>query len=513
MMSRSIILLSSFQPTAHRDGLFVSVYSSSTFLGGCRSSRHSRRRPWVEVSGVPTTISAEGNDSFTSSSGASTTKRRSWEESFDLLRNYGDVHGHLNVPQLDSPLGPWVNRQRIEHARYLHNKKILQNVREEGTDNGKLRRTSMTDQRKAMLDEIGFVWDALGQSWNAHYEELREFRKVNGHCVVPRSNGRLGAWVEKQRVEYKRYLRAATSEGEGGAVEWSSLNVIKITFSFNNDDDESDEDEAPVKTILTEDRVNLLDAVDFVWDVRESQFERRIGELRVHRQAIGRMDPQSMNTSLAAWVRKYERQYQKFLDTADRGGVDDVTLAEILPENRRVALESVGFCRGMFVESSSTVNEIKKRRVNWEERYEELEEFKAKNGHCIVPKNYGPLGSWVRAQRHSMKEMQMLSSNVSGEMPIDVTQSINPFLSSERVDRLDRLGFVWDVHQWQWNQTYHELLRYKEEHGNTNTPISFGKLTRCILDLFLCIYPKIANGKIMMTAASSYDFDCYSCAR
>jgi hypothetical protein len=337
----------------------------------------------------------------------------------------------------------------------------------------------MTAKRKAMLDEIGFVWDAMGQSWNAHYEELCEFRKMNGHCVVPRSNGRLGAWVEKQRVEYKRYLRAATSEGEGGAVEWSSLNVIKITF---NTDDDDDEDEAPVKTILTEDRVNKLDAVDFVWDVRESQFERRIGELRVHRQTVGRMDPLSMNTSLAAWVRKYERQYQKFLDASDRGGVDDATLAEILPENRRVALESVGFCRGMFDDESSTVNEIKNRRANWEERYEELEEFMAKNGHCVVPKNYGPLGSWVRAQRHSMKEMQTLGSNVSGEMPIDVTQSINPFLSRERVERLDRIGFVWDVHQWQWNQTYHELLRYKEEHGNTNAPISFGKLGLWVLN-------------------------------
>jgi len=88
------------------------------------------------------------------------------------------------------------------------------------------------------------------------------------------------------------------------------------------------------------------------------------------------------------------------------------------------------------------------------------------HGHCLVPKNYGPLGSWVRAQRHVMKE--------KGDMG-------SPFedggqLSNERVQRLNRLGFVWDVHQWQWDQAYNELLQFKEKHNHTNVPMSYGGL-------------------------------------
>ena len=30
--------------------------------------------------------------------------------------------------------------------------------------------------------------------------------------------------------------------------------------------------------------------------------------------------------------------------------------------------------------------------------------------------------------------------------------------------------------QWQWNQTYHELLRYKEDRNHTNVPMSYGGL-------------------------------------
>ena len=88
------------------------------------------------------------------------------------------------------------------------------------------------------------------------------------------------------------------------------------------------------------------------------------------------------------------------------------------------------------------------------------------HGNCLVPKNYGPLGSWVRAQRHEMKENGAMGSAFED----------GGLLSSERVQRLDRLGFVWDVHQWQWDQAYHELLQYKAEHNHTNVPMSYGGL-------------------------------------
>ena len=138
---------------------------------------------------------------------------------------------------------------------------------------------------------------------------------------------------------------------------------------------------APSKTILTEGRVRKLDDVGFVWDVRERQFERRLGQLRMHRQTNcggesgGRSDPRSMNGSLALWVRRCERQYRKYLDAVGTGSADDETLSGILPENRRIALEGVGFCRSMFDEPRA--KPARNRRATWEERYEELEEYKA----------------------------------------------------------------------------------------------------------------------------------------
>mmetsp|Transcript_37453 Transcript_37453/g.79000 ORF Transcript_37453/g.79000 Transcript_37453/m.79000 type:complete len:567 (+) Transcript_37453:18-1718(+) len=367
------------------------------------------------------------------SDGAATTvkRRRSWEESYALLCTYKDAHGHCNVPQSEKPLGPWVNTQRIEHARYLLREQAHRNESE------KVLRTSMDAKRKKLLDDIGFVWDATAHTWSTRYNELCEFRKTNGHCVVPRSNGRLGAWVEKQRIEHKKYRAMKENRRD-------------------------DDDDVP-KTILTDERVQKMNDIGFVWDVREKQFEEKLGQLRIFKEMNGHIDPRFMNGQLALWVRKYEQQYRKYSDAA-AAGIDGETLSAILPENRRIALENVGFCRSMLDQPRARV--AKNRRATWEERFEELKEYKEEHGHCVVPKNHGPLGSWVRAQRHLMKEKEAMESSIES----------GGLLCDERVDRLDRLGFVWDVHQWQWNQTYYELLKYKEDHNDTNVPMSYGGL-------------------------------------
>ncbi len=106
----------------------------------------------------------------------STKKRRSWEESYNLLRAYKDTHGHLDISQSEKPLGPWINRQRIEHAKYLLREQMIRNEKGNYDRNAsgdiKLPRTSMSAHRKKLLDEFGFVWNAMDQLWNTRYDKL-----------------------------------------------------------------------------------------------------------------------------------------------------------------------------------------------------------------------------------------------------------------------------------------------------------------------------------------------------
>jgi hypothetical protein len=65
-----------------------------------------------------------------------------WQESFEKLRRYRDIHGHCNVPYRfsDPSLGLWVANQRRSYKR----------LKQQGIEED--------DSRIKMLNEIGFEW-------------------------------------------------------------------------------------------------------------------------------------------------------------------------------------------------------------------------------------------------------------------------------------------------------------------------------------------------------------------
>jgi hypothetical protein len=87
-----------------------------------------------------------------------------WQKNFDALVVFQAEHGHVKVPRLydkNSKLGEWVTDQR----RQLKFK-------------GEGKPSTMTDERKAKLDELGFVWQVRDRTdWNDRYEKMLEFKK------------------------------------------------------------------------------------------------------------------------------------------------------------------------------------------------------------------------------------------------------------------------------------------------------------------------------------------------
>ena len=57
----------------------------------------------------------------------------------------------------------------------------------------------MTIKRKALLDELGFVWQVRQRTgWNDRYDELIKFKEQYGDTIVPQqyeANRPLGKWV------------------------------------------------------------------------------------------------------------------------------------------------------------------------------------------------------------------------------------------------------------------------------------------------------------------------------
>ena len=147
---------------------------------------------------------------------------RQWIAIFQELKLYKAKHGHCNVPQRTGRLGAWVHNQRRQY-------RLLQ----EG------KRSSMTDERIQKLESIGFQWSLRGTpkgSWGTMLDELKSFKDKHGHCNVPQRTGRLGAWVNYQRQQY-RLLQEGKQSG------------------------------------MTDERIQKLESIGFQWSLRRSENE------------------------------------------------------------------------------------------------------------------------------------------------------------------------------------------------------------------------------------------------
>jgi hypothetical protein len=68
----------------------------------------------------------------------------------------------------------------------------------------------MTLTRIQKLESLGFEWSSHGTSWEARLSELADYRKIHGHCNVPRrnsENAKLAYWVTKQRKRYNEHVK------------------------------------------------------------------------------------------------------------------------------------------------------------------------------------------------------------------------------------------------------------------------------------------------------------------
>jgi hypothetical protein len=109
-----------------------------------------------------------------------------WHLQYQKLVEFQGKNGHCLVPRTykeDASFGTWVSDQR-----QLRSKNSLQL------------------DRKNLLEELGFD-SRVAKSWKRQYEKLVEFKRNNGHCLVPsryKEDVSLGNWVRQQRVAHTK---------------------------------------------------------------------------------------------------------------------------------------------------------------------------------------------------------------------------------------------------------------------------------------------------------------------
>lgn len=359
-----------------------------------------------------------------------------WENGFVRLQQYIAAHGHALVPAAHTcddgfRLGSWVNVQRTMQRK-------------------------LSSDRKVRLDGLGFVWDVLAEQWSEGYQHLRKFVLDNGHCLVPAQycaadEFQLGRWVTRQRggvdsltKERKQWL---DDLGFVWEVQSSSWEVgFKHLCEFHN---QTGHALVPAKyrckdgfklggwvvsqrskqDRLSSDHKVRLDALGFVWDVLSAKWQEGFEHLRDYKQKHGHCRvPHEYKAedgySLGGWVLSQRQN------------------ASSMTADHKALLDAEGFVWDPTSEK-------------WDTGHFHLEEFVSKFGHAMVPLSFSTdsgyrLGQWVANQRASRGR-----------------------LSGERIERLERLGFVWQPLEHLWDRGFAYLSDFAITNGHCMVPQKF----------------------------------------
>jgi hypothetical protein len=183
-------------------------------------------------------------------------------------------------------------------------------------------------------------------------------------------------------------------------------------------------------------RVQLLDSINFDWEPFTSEWGKRFKELGAFQKHHGHCNAPG-NSGLGTWVGNQRSAYKKGRLSAER--IQRLTAIGFDWDGPETAL--------------------------WERRFSELEAYEKQYGDCNVPATWAmnrALGQWVAAQRgtyrnRTLPEAERLARRIG-------------LLSDEQIERLNKLGFVWEPLSTTWENNFAKLKAFRDKHGHCNVP-------------------------------------------
>jgi len=197
------------------------------------------------------------------------------------------------------------------------------------------------------------------------------------------------------------------------------------------------------KNSLSKHRIEALSKLDFEFDDQNAlKWENMLQQLIEYKRQHGDADVPyhySSNPTLGRWVNTQRREYNRLMNHQT---------SKITQERIR-SLEEVGF---IFDALEHT----------WQTMYIALKDYKQQNGNSNVPKKYPenpPLGTWVSTQRTYYKQWMEDSSSI--------------YFPKHRRDALNKIQFVWDYFDSQWDEQYLEMQKFHNNHGHCLVPFVY----------------------------------------
>lgn len=244
-----------------------------------------------------------------------------WKEMYQQLKEYCEQNQHCNVPREceEYPqLGVWVGMQRQSYKK-----------------------NNLSRGRIELLNQLNFGWDGFEAQWQQRYQELKEYFNQHKHCNVPdkfKENPPLGNWVQMQRQNYKNnklsqeridLLNELNFQWDTKKeFQWKEM-YKQLNEYFNQHQHSnvpvkyqespalgtwvSTQRETYKKNKLSQERIDLLNKLNFNWDTNESQWKEMYEQLKKYYGEYHHCNVPARykeNKSLSNWVAKQRKDYR-----------------------------------------------------------------------------------------------------------------------------------------------------------------------------------------------------------
>ncbi|MCL7405314.1 Helicase associated domain protein [Paradonghicola geojensis] len=295
--------------------------------------------------------------------------------------------------------------------------------------------------------------EATTASWEFWFGLLERFKELENNCRVPfgyeLDGFNLGGWVLKQRQsmgiispERKERLDDIGFIWDPIAEDWDAS--MSALTSFFEREGHSNVKQKHVengislgtwcanqrgkrKSRLSADQILQLNQVNFPWNPLEDQWEKNLQKLLKFIDREGHASPRANHKEDGFPLGRFVANSRKNWSA--------------LPVSKQKELLELGFV-------------VKRLESNWEEGFAKLASFQEANGHCNIRQKLTfdgfKLGQWVSVQR---------------------TQKDT--ISPERKQKLDDIGFIWDIRATNWEEGFRKLLQFKETYGHCYIPAKY----------------------------------------
>ena len=252
----------------------------------------------------------------------------SWDEKLELLKEYLKEHDG-KYPRQDEVyknvnIGAWVNTQRTAY----NNGQILPD------DSRKYASYRLSKERIDKLNSISFSWclDSVRSDdlWNKNYELLKEYLRFHDGKFPKQTETykgiRLGSWVAVQRTIYNNGNKC-----KNGEIRYNS-------------------------SLLTEERIDKLNEIDFVWvlpveDKWNTRYNLFVKYLEEHDRKYPKQGEVYENFMIGAWVNVQRTIYNNGT-LMDNGSIkyDNLSLSkERLEKLKAIDFKWYSYCKMDYI--------------------------------------------------------------------------------------------------------------------------------------------------------------------